>query len=329
MRVCWCLILLILFLPAWGEPDPAQEKVQKYLDAVRDGNLGQAFRTLGVPARLSPSRWAILAEYQIKNPGQRQQCQSHLQTVGEALKSFNTAFARYPKSLGELIPSYLKQVPGCPAAGKAFLYERRDDHFFRLSCPHGHGHTPGLPLFSSIDGLVINPKNQLLPYFYVFKSREEDGLTRVRVIGDSSRGPMDTHFSFTPVGDLEAGELTLEMEGILRKMAEAQAPRAIKLDTASLLLGMALVSDDNLVGAAHCRLVQDGLYYRVQGARRRLGEITYAQVSKHIGKLPRCPVSGKAYQIKAMAGVETKISCPGSAHGAAGLAEGEPSRTFK
>lgn len=301
----------------------------KSLEAVRDGNLALAFRTLGVPPKLSPSRWAILAEYQIRNPEKLHQCQNNLETVGDALQKFNTAFARYPQSLGELNPTYLKQISGCPEAGKAFLYERRDDHYFRLSCPHGHGHTPGLPLFSSIDGLVVNPKNQLLPFFHVFPSLEEAGLTRVRVIGDSSKGPVDTSLAFTPVGELEASGLHQEMEGILRQMAESQAPRAVQLDTVSMLLGMALVSNDHLVGAAHCRLVQDKLYYRIQGAQRRLGEISSAEVSKHIGKLPSCPVSGKTYQIKALAGGETNISCPGRAHGAAGLAEGEPSRTFK
>lgn len=328
-RILIGVLLVGLVLPSSAETGLARAKLQKYFEALQGGQLERGFRALGVPAKLGKSRWAILNEYQIKDPSVLGRCERNLKTMGEALQKYNTAYVKYPKTLKELPAAYLSTKPTCPLAkGKPYRYERRDDHFFILSCPNGHGRTPGFPLFSSIDGVLSNPKSQLMPYFHVLDERDEEGVPTIRVVGMTSRGPLDTKFAFTPEGDLDASSLVAELEEMLRQMAQAKASRVTKLDTPTFLVGMALMSNDHLIRAAHCRLAQNGMYYQIQGAQRRLGEISFAAVTKHLGKMPTCPATGKAYQLKTLPTGKTRIYCSGEAHRLAGLGADQPSREF-
>ena len=114
----------------------------------------------------------------------------------------------------------------------------------------------------------------------------------------------------------------------MKNMITSNVPRATKLDPASLLLGVASFHDQELIRAAHCRLLQEQLYYKIVGMRTRLGEMTAAEVMKHLDEIPACPTSNRNLRVKTTEAGKTRIFCSGTAHEGAGLGADEPFREF-
>lgn len=54
-----------------------------------------------------------------KNYGQLTACKSNLKNIGTGLEMYSTDYGgRYPTSLAQLTPNYLKTLPQCPTAGR-------------------------------------------------------------------------------------------------------------------------------------------------------------------------------------------------------------------
>lgn len=58
-----------------------------------------------------------------------------LVTAALALKWYRCEKGQYPKTLQELVPQYLKQLPVDPTDGSQLVYERQANDSFRLSMP--------------------------------------------------------------------------------------------------------------------------------------------------------------------------------------------------
>jgi hypothetical protein len=323
-------ILLLLFLAGTAAAQLTPEKqVEAYFKALKNNRLDLALKAFGANPTFSESQQAVLSEYKVADPTPVGRCEDNLQLLGKALASHNELYSGYPQKLSALVPNGLKILPTCPTAPKEpYIYERRDAYYYQLSCPTGHGRTPGLPMYSPIDGVIPNPNLRLLDFYKVMGVRNENGLTKVRVIGSTPRGPFDRDFVFTPSGGFVAGDFSKEVERIMKAMTKSSVPRSTKLDPASLLLGVAVFSDQELIRAAHCRLLQEKLYYKILGVQTRLGEKSYDQVIKHIDEVPKCPTSKRLLQIKKLDSGKTLIFCAGHAHAESGLGSDEPSREF-
>lgn len=98
-------------------------------------------------------------------------CKSNLKNLGTALEIYSTDHAgRYPISLNEVIPKYLKALPICPTAGystyratfglKAPFNTGDYQDYYYLECTGAHHHEagygvePNFPAYNAIDGLI-------------------------------------------------------------------------------------------------------------------------------------------------------------------------------
>jgi len=322
------IVALLLSLSGIVASQPTPRKqVETYFRALYNNRLDQALEAFGAKPIFSPSQRAVLKEYKVSDPTPVGRCEDNLRALGKALARHNELYSGYPALLFDLIPNQLKQLPHCPTAPKQpYRYQRRDQFYYLLSCPTGHGRTPGFPKYSPIDGVLPNPNLKLLTFYKVMGVREEDGLSKVRVIGSTPQGAFDRDFVFTPSGGFVAGAFSNEVEEIMRAMIHSTVPRATELDPASLLLGVAVFNDQELIRAAHCRMLQETLYYKILGVQTRLGEKSYEEVVKHIDEVPKCPTSHKFLQVKKTDDGKSIIYCSGSAHADAGLDRDQPSR---
>lgn len=101
-------------------------------------------------------------------------CRSNLKNIATAMEMWSTDNAgRYPTSLDQLVPDYLRTIPACPAAGtdtySASLQTGPDaegnaDHYrdyYLVKCL-GHNHPgavePNYPQYSAIEGLIERPE---------------------------------------------------------------------------------------------------------------------------------------------------------------------------
>lgn len=319
-------ILLALLTSCWAQQSP-EKQVESYFKALKNKRLDLALKAFGERAKFSPSQQAVLKEYKIVDPTPVGRCEDNLRKIGAALAKHNEFYSGYPTKLSQV--SGLGAVPKCPTTPKlAYKYERRDDYYYLLSCPGGHHRTPGFPKFSPIDGIIPNPNLTLITFYKVMGTREEQGLTKVRVIGTTPHGDFDQDFVFTPSGGFVAGNFAQEVKRLMLAMTKTTVPRATQLDPASLLLGVTVFNDQELIRAAHCRLQQEGLYYKILGVQTRLGEMSFAEVVKHLDSIPKCPTSQKPYKTKKLENGKTLIYCEGSAHSAAELEANQPSREF-
>jgi hypothetical protein len=92
--------------------------------------------------------------------GQFTACKSNLKNIGTACEMWCTDNqGRYPKTLNELTPNYLKQVPQCPAAGTdtySSTYKATtspDSYEFACSGNHHQQSADNLPSYNSMEGL--------------------------------------------------------------------------------------------------------------------------------------------------------------------------------
>jgi hypothetical protein len=101
--------------------------------------------------------------------GQYTQCQSNLKNIGTALEMFSTDNeGRYPSSLKELAPNYLKQIPTCASAGKdtysnsySMSFDPDNYTFFCSGANHlrtEHNVPPNYPQYNSREGLIRGGK---------------------------------------------------------------------------------------------------------------------------------------------------------------------------
>jgi len=94
--------------------------------------------------------------------GQRTACQSNLRNVGVALEMYSIDWsARYPEELSKLVPSYLRSLPTCPAAGvdtysASYTVARMPDAFTIFCLGANHlpvGLSNNQPFYTSSQGL--------------------------------------------------------------------------------------------------------------------------------------------------------------------------------
>lgn len=320
------LVTLALLLPTQAAPDP-KEQVETYFKALLANRLDMALQTFGASTKFNDSQKAVLGEFKLVDPTSVGYCEEHLAELGKALAKFSGANSGYPETLSALAPEYLAKIPRCPSApNAAYEYDRRDVYFYLLSCPTGHGRTPGFPKYSPIDGLLPNPNLKLLTYYKVMDVREESGLTKVRVVGATPKGIFERDFVFTPSGGFVEGDFSKEVERLLQGIATRGVPLPTKLDPASLLLGVATFRDPELVRAAHCHLLQNKVAYQLLGMQTRMGERSFLDIFPTLVSIPKCPTSGKPLQARRAGNGKTVIYCPGQAHTGAGLAEDQPSK---
>lgn len=96
------------------------EKIKTWLDTI---GFGQAF-TILADRNLAPALSLIIPDFfpeitRTKAENQWIACQSNLKNIATALEMYSTDNAgRYPTSLKQLAPDYLRSIPTCPAAGK-------------------------------------------------------------------------------------------------------------------------------------------------------------------------------------------------------------------
>lgn len=98
-----------------------------------------------------------------RGAGQLTACTSNLKNIGTAAEMFSTDHSgRFPTTLGELVPDYLKAIPTCPAAG-ADTYSPSwrattspDGYAFGCSGHHhaARGIADNCPAYTSNEGLV-------------------------------------------------------------------------------------------------------------------------------------------------------------------------------
>ena len=322
-------VLLLVLLGSASAQQSAENKVDTYFRSLLNKRFDLALRAFGIEKDFSASRLALLKEFRVIDPTPVGKCEDNLDTIGKALNSYNELYGGYPKSLNALVPYSMPSLPHCPSAPKKpYIYNQRDEYFCTVSCPTGHGRTPGFPMYSPIDGVIPNPNLRLLNYYNILSTRVENGLTKVKVAGATPQGSFERDFVFTPSGGFVSGDFTQEAGRLIKAMTQSSVPRTTNLDSPSLLLGVALFSDEDLVQAAHCRLLIEKLYFQVLGIQTRMGEKGYDQVAKHIKNVPKCPTSGELIQVKKLESGKILIYCPGAAHSAAGLPADHPQREF-
>lgn len=146
----------------------AEEEAQKKMGAwVNTIGFGQLFTVLGNPNSSSvlPVLAAIAVPNFIRARGQGQfvACESNLKNIGTALEMYSTDnMGRYPTSLKQLTPDYLRSIPTCPAAGNdtyssSYTSSKNPDAY--TFCCSGKNHTnegagENYPQYNSMQGLI-------------------------------------------------------------------------------------------------------------------------------------------------------------------------------
>ena len=94
--------------------------------------------------------------------GQLTACKSNCKNIGTALEMYSTDNqARYPVSLSQLVPKYLKTIPTCPSAGQVTYgnYVSASEPDVYTFCCAGENHrssstAPNYPQFNAVQGLI-------------------------------------------------------------------------------------------------------------------------------------------------------------------------------
>jgi hypothetical protein len=93
-------------------------------------------------------------------------CKSNLKNLGTALEMFASDHqGRYPKSLAELVPVYLKSIPPCPGAGRdsysaSYVVRNQPDCYLIYCCGRNHevsGMQLNYPAYNPYLGLIDRP----------------------------------------------------------------------------------------------------------------------------------------------------------------------------
>lgn len=83
-------------------------------------------------------------------------CKYNLDHIGTALKKYMEQEKKLPKSLKDLVPAYMKALPGCPFTGKDYAFTAKGDEVI-IGCPNPKEH--GFTVFeiSSKSGFRATP----------------------------------------------------------------------------------------------------------------------------------------------------------------------------
>jgi len=66
-------------------------------------------------------------------------CKYNLDHIGAALKKYMEQEKKLPKSLKEMVPAYMKALPGCPFTGKDYVFTAKGDEVI-IACPNPKEH---------------------------------------------------------------------------------------------------------------------------------------------------------------------------------------------
>lgn len=96
-------------------------------------------------------------------------CKSNLKNLGTAMEMYSTDYSgKYPTSMSQLTPNYLKTIPECPAAGnvsytletgkKAPLNTKAYEDYYYIQCKGEHHADVSVPAnypkYNGIVGLI-------------------------------------------------------------------------------------------------------------------------------------------------------------------------------
>jgi hypothetical protein len=167
------------FLEKFLENQPAREAFQPLLDE-KLGLLSPSFTSAQIEADgmrfsaqgsplLSTGALAVGAAILLPNfiharsQGQLTACKSNEKNIATALEMWSSDNSgRYPQSLKQLTPNYLRTIPTCPAAGRdtytaTYKVEAKPDHFYFFCQGHSHQDAPvDRPAYDSNTGLITN-----------------------------------------------------------------------------------------------------------------------------------------------------------------------------
>ena len=102
--------------------------------------------------------------------GQLTACKSNQKNIGTALEMWSTDYnGKYPETLSQVTPDYLKTIPKCPAANKdtysgTYLHS---GEYFQVRCSGKHHDAAGLPAnfpaYNNVEGIITDDEKQLKP----------------------------------------------------------------------------------------------------------------------------------------------------------------------
>lgn len=97
---------------------------------------------------LAPVKWGWMKTFpeEKKRKAYATFCKFNLDTISAAVRKFIEQEKKSPKSLKELVPAYLKVVPGCPLSGKDYILTVKGNELV-ISCPDAKEH--GFTVFES------------------------------------------------------------------------------------------------------------------------------------------------------------------------------------
>lgn len=88
------------------------------------------------------------------NRGPYMSCRSSLRRLSDALDGYRDKYHRAPKTLADLVPEFLPQLPRCPRAKTSdyhYACAETDGQFeYRLSCPGQHRYLGPIDVFSNV-----------------------------------------------------------------------------------------------------------------------------------------------------------------------------------
>ncbi|MCL5773286.1 MAG: hypothetical protein M1536_02765 [Firmicutes bacterium] len=147
-----------------SEEEEAQKKMGAWINTI---GFGQFFTVVASPsvAPVVAIGAAIAIPNFIKARGQAQfvACESNMKNIGTALEMYATDnFGRYPTSLSQLTPNYLKSIPTCPEAARdtySSSYRSSVNPDAYTFCCSGSNHTregvgENYPQYNSVQGLI-------------------------------------------------------------------------------------------------------------------------------------------------------------------------------
>jgi hypothetical protein len=110
---------------------------------------------------LLTSIWMAISSYMPSSEsksGQLTACKSNLKNLGTAMEMYSTDHSgRYPKTLAQLTPDYLKVIPTCPAGGVYFMKSSANPDSYRIECRTDAHKAQGIagnkPFYTSEEGL--------------------------------------------------------------------------------------------------------------------------------------------------------------------------------
>ena len=159
-----------------GDPpaaDPQPQEVEVEVHGLEEKKKGKScFTPLTLIALVSITLvlGAILVPNYIRARarGQLTACKSNLKNIGTALEMYSTDFSgKYPSSMQQLTPNYLKTLPTCSSSGEMSYvaefglkapYNRGYEEYYFVEC-HGENHTSvsvtgNFPAYNAIQGLM-------------------------------------------------------------------------------------------------------------------------------------------------------------------------------